>query len=163
MAIRGSCLCGRVSFEVDRVIGPMEYCHCTRCRKVSGGAAFLTVVVRAADFRLLTGRELLQTYDAPILYSPPAYRVTFCRQCGSAVPEAEPSAATLEIPAGLFDDDVGIKPERHIFVDLKAPWDEIQEPLPQLNVRDVVKLRTGKELPADFKPKRHATHAAQER
>ena len=38
MTITGSCLCGGVRFEVDRVVGPFELCHCNRCRKVSGSA-----------------------------------------------------------------------------------------------------------------------------
>ena len=35
MAIRGSCLCGGVRFEIDRACGPAEFCHCNRCRKLS--------------------------------------------------------------------------------------------------------------------------------
>jgi hypothetical protein len=35
MAIRGSCLCGGVTFEIDRACGPAEFCHCNRCRKLS--------------------------------------------------------------------------------------------------------------------------------
>jgi len=138
----------------------MEYCHCNRCRKVSGCGALLTVVVRTADYRLLTGREYLQAYDAPILYRPPAFRVTFCKQCGTTMPEAEPNGSTLEIPAGLFDSDIGIKPDKHIYVELKAPWDAIQDALPQLTIREVVKLRTGEELPPDFKLRRHAIPVA---
>jgi hypothetical protein len=32
---------------------------------------------------------------------------------------------------GAFDDDPGVRPERHIFVDSRAPWDEITDGLPE--------------------------------
>ena len=35
--IRGSCLCGAVRFEIDRVRA-LTHCHCTICRKLSGAA-----------------------------------------------------------------------------------------------------------------------------
>jgi hypothetical protein len=73
MAIRGSCLCGGVTFEIDKAVGPVEFCHCNRCRKVSGSAALLMISVSTADYRFPTGRELVRTYAAPILYNPPAY------------------------------------------------------------------------------------------
>jgi hypothetical protein len=33
MGVRGSCLCGGMSFEIEQATGPAEYCHCTCCRK----------------------------------------------------------------------------------------------------------------------------------
>ena len=35
------------------------------------------------------------------------------------------------IPFGSLDDDVGVQPQRHIFVGSKAPWFEITDDLPQ--------------------------------
>jgi hypothetical protein len=32
---------------------------------------------------------------------------------------------------GAFDDDPGIRPQFHTFVDDRAPWDEITDKLPQ--------------------------------
>ncbi len=90
MAIRGSCLCGGVRFEIDKAVGPVEFCHCTRCRKVSGSAAFLTIGVNTKDYRFLAGSEFVKTYAAPILYNPPAYHSTFCSECGSSVPPPTP-------------------------------------------------------------------------
>lgn len=140
--IRGSCLCGGVRFEIERAAGPFELCHCSRCRKVSGSAYIAGVYVRTADYRFLAGRELIASYDAPILDSPPAYRSTFCRRCGSPVPEAEPQGKWMEIAAGLLDDDPGLAPDKHIFVEVKAPWDHIADELPQLTKQQLIELRT---------------------
>jgi hypothetical protein len=32
---------------------------------------------------------------------------------------------------GAFDDDPGIRPQFHTFVDSRAPWDRISDDLPQ--------------------------------
>jgi hypothetical protein len=156
MAIRGSCLCGGVTFEIDRASGPAEYCHCNRCRKVSGSSSLLTIRVATKDYRLLTGRELIKTYAAPILYSPPAYHSYFCSTCGSQVPPASPEGESLEIAAGLFDDDFGIRPDKHIFVDFMPPWDDLHQQLPAYTLKQIYELRRGKTLPDDFVPRRHA-------
>jgi hypothetical protein len=157
MAIRGSCLCGGITFEIDRASGPVEYCHCNRCRKVSGSSSLLTVVVATKDYRFLTGRELVKTYAAPILYSPPAYHSYFCSTCGSQVPPPSPEGEFFEIAAGLFDDDFGIRPDKHIFVDFMPPWDDLQQQLPAYTMKQIYALRRGRELPEDFVPRLHGT------
>lgn len=129
--IRGSCLCGGVCFEIARAVGPFELCHCRRCRKASGSAFVAGVGVRTEDFRLLQGRELIATYEAPIVQQPPAYRTFFCSRCGSPVPNPEPDTEWFEIPAGVLDGDPQLRPDKHIFVELKAPWFAISDRLPQ--------------------------------
>jgi hypothetical protein len=60
------------------------------------------------------------------------------------VPHPEPDATSFEIPAGLFDDDLGLRPDKHIFVELKAPWCEITDGLPQLDKQRLYELRRGR-------------------
>lgn len=157
MAIRGSCLCGGVTFEINKAVGPVEFCHCNRCRKVSGSAALLMIGVNTKDYRFLTGSELVRTYAAPILYNPPAYHSTFCSHCGCPVPPPTPDGDWFEIPAGLFDDDPGVKPDKHIFVELAPAWAEIKDDLPQYTLKELYKLRTGKELPPGFQMRTHTS------
>jgi hypothetical protein len=97
--------------------------------------------VRRDDFRLLQGRELISTYDAPILESPPAYRTCFCRRCGSPVPDPGSDASWFELPAGLLDDDPELRPDKHIFVELKSPWFAITDALPRLDKAALIRLR----------------------
>jgi hypothetical protein len=139
--IAGSCLCGGVRFEIARAVGPFELCHCRRCRKASGSAFAAMVGVRTRDFRLIQGGELITTYEAPLLDAPPPYRASFCRRCGSPAPNPEPGADWFEIPAGLLDADPGLRPERHIFVELRAPWHEIADSLPRLDAAALRLLR----------------------
>lgn len=156
MPIKGSCLCGGVRFELDRASGPAEICHCVRCQKRSGATALEMVPVDAQHYRLLTGAELIHTYAAPILNNPPAFTAHFCRRCGSCVPWCPPGADTLEVPAGLFDDDPQVEPDKHIFVDFMPAWNTIRDRLPQFGLRALVKFRFGKDLPADYVAKDHS-------
>jgi hypothetical protein len=131
--VRGSCLCGGVRFEAQKVQRPFEFCHCSRCRKVTGSAFAAGILVAAEDFKFLQGRELVSVYAAPIRQVTPAYHSCFCSRCGSRVPDEFSCAPLVELPAGCLDDDPGLRPELHIHVDSKAPWYTISDGLPQLD------------------------------
>ncbi len=145
--IKGSCLCGGVKFEIARVVGPFELCHCSRCRKASGSAFVAGVGVLREDFQLLQGGELIKTYEAPILEAPPAFRSCFCSRCGSPVPDPASDSRWLEVHAGVLDDDPQLRPDRHIFVEVKAPWFVITDDLPQLDKAAVIRLRKAQPRP----------------
>src|SRR5262249_24688184 len=98
--------------------------------------------VRSEDYRLLQGRELIESYDAPILRRPPPYRVFFCRRCGSPVPDPAPTGR-FEIPAGVLDGDPGLRPDKHIFVELRT-WFEITDRLPRLTAPQLRDFRQGR-------------------
>ena len=142
--IVGSCLCGGVRFEIERAVGPFELCHCSRCRKSSGSAFVAGLGVRTRDFHLLAGAELVERYEAPILERPPAYRVAFCGRCGSPLPDPPEGADWFEIPAGLLDGDPGLRPDKHIFVELEPEWSHSDDELPRLTKAELVALRTRK-------------------
>jgi hypothetical protein len=130
-----------VRFELERAVGPFELCHCNRCRKTTGSAFAAMVGVRSEHFRLLEGKELIRRYEAPILERPPAYRSTFCSRCGSPVPDPDPGEDFFEVPAGVLDDDPGLRPDKHIFVELKPDWLVIGDALPQLDKAALRALR----------------------
>ncbi|MFM6321972.1 MAG: GFA family protein [Microcystis sp.] len=78
--IRGSCLCGNVSYQIDGQLGTITHCHCTKCRKAHG-AAFSTVAnVQINKFQFTSGTELLKSFE-----SSPGKRRYFCVQCGSQI------------------------------------------------------------------------------
>jgi hypothetical protein len=123
--IKGSCLCRTIRFEADRVEF-FAHCHCSMCRKAHG-AAFATFAGVPADaFRFVAGADHAKRYAS----SPGSYR-SFCPTCGSNAPTASADGRAVYVPAGLFDDDPGARPTMHMFVDSKAPWWEINDPLPQ--------------------------------
>ena len=123
--VSGSCLCGGIQFEADS-IPLMVNCHCSMCRKFHGAAFGSFAFVPFDEFRLLKGQDLIQLYET----SPGSYR-GFCRVCGSTVPLLPSHPEEVCIPAGLLDDDPGVRPALHLFVGSKAPWWEITDDLPQ--------------------------------
>jgi hypothetical protein len=90
------------------------------------------------------GQHLVTTFEAPLLEAPPPYRASFCHRCGSPVPYLEPGADWLEVPAGLLDGDPVLRPDKHIHVELKAPWHEIADSLPQLDQTRLRELRASR-------------------
>ncbi len=140
-SVIGRCLCGTVSFEIDRLSGPFELCHCSRCRKTSGSAFFAAVAAERSGFRWRSGRQAIRSFDAPILHVAPAYRSCFCSVCGSPVPDPAGEGQRIEIPAGLLDGSVGVKPDKHIYVEHKAPWYEIDGRLPRYDSARLQRLR----------------------
>ena len=125
MAIRGSCLCGAVRYEVTGSFQVMGHCHCSMCRK-SNGAAFATWgIINPDQFRWTSGAELVRGYQ-----SSPERQRCFCGECGSALVSTHAGAVT-EVVVGSVDGDPGARPVEHIFVGSKAPWYEITDALPQ--------------------------------
>jgi hypothetical protein len=125
--VRGSCLCGGVRYEVDpEALGRVVHCHCSMCRKATGAAFRTRVAVRARGFRWLAGEALVSRYAS----SPPEER-TFCRVCGSTLPTFFLDRDEIGLPLGTLDDDPGVRPSAHVWVDSKAPWWTIEDALPQ--------------------------------
>lgn len=139
--ISGGCLCGAIRFEVARFVGPFELCHCSRCRKASGSAFTAMIGVQAEDVSWISGREEIRRYEAPVRKRPPGFSTAFCGQCGSPMPILEAGDDWFEIAAGILDDDPGLRPDRHIFVECGSAWYEILDDLPQLTASDVVRMR----------------------
>ena len=130
--LRGSCLCGAVQFEVTEPFVTLSYCHCTNCKKISGGAGTVNGRSRTAAIRVLEGEDLLQTFQ-------PAEGTakTFCSACGSNLfgggwPESEQASVRLSALDEPFDQ----RPEAHNFVRSVAPWESLPDDgLPRYDVR----------------------------
>jgi len=61
----------------------------------------------------------------------PGFVRSFCKHCGSPLPENSVDTDGVYVPAGLMDDDPGIRPKEHIFTESKAECYEITDSLPQ--------------------------------
>lgn len=126
MAIRGSCLCGGVAFEMTGEPRAATHCHCSRCRKVRGTSHATNLVTDLGGVRFVRGEELLTKYkheDARF------FGHTFCRVCGSSMPRVDEGRGIIIVPMGAFDEDPGIRPARHIWVDARAAWDVVDDAL----------------------------------
>ena len=123
--IRGSCLCGAIRFEIEKVRW-LTHCHCGNCRKLSGAAFATYAHVDDGKFRFVSGEDHMQEFES----SPGSIRRR-CATCGCPAPGKAPYLKTWSVPAGLLDDDPQVRPVLHVFASSKAPWWTIQDDLPQ--------------------------------
>jgi hypothetical protein len=128
MIARGSCLCGAVAFAAELPFERFVHCHCSRCRKATGAARSSNAVVKPDAFRWLSGQDLVVRYDLPTAKS---FATAFCRRCGSPMPHPTRSGREVIIPAGAFDDAIGVKPERHAHWTSRADWEVDGDSLPR--------------------------------
>ncbi len=129
MTVKGSCLCGGVRYEVDGPFGRVVNCHCSMCRKATGAAFRTRAAVPAAGFRWATGEALVSRYE-----SSPGETRTFCRVCGATLATFfGDHTDEIWLALGTLDDDPGVRPSAHVFVDSKAPWFEIADALPRFS------------------------------
>jgi len=126
--VRGSCLCGRIAYEIEGAIDVIRHCHCGRCRRARSAAHATNGFVDPARFRYLRGEALLDSFKLP---DAERFTQTFCRDCGSPVPRRVANRPYVVIPMGSVDGDPGGRPLEHIFVGSQAPWYEIADDLPQ--------------------------------
>ena len=125
MSIKGSCLCGAVTYAVTAPFELVGNCHCSRCRKANGAAFVTWGIVRPESFRWTSGEERVRRYE-----SSPGHERCFCERCGSSLASAH-HGVVGEVVMGTVEDDAGAAPREHIFVGSKAPWHRITDALPQ--------------------------------
>lgn len=90
---RGSCHCGRVTFEVDAPADlEVTECNCSMCAK----AGYLHLIVEKSRFRLLKGREALTSYRFNTMVA----EHLFCSTCGIKafyVPRSHPDGYSVNV------------------------------------------------------------------
>jgi len=118
-AIKGSCLCGQVTYQFSESIGVFQYCHCQRCRKITGSAHAANIFVKPENFQWIQGEALVGRYELP---EAKYFATGFCKNCGSSLPWLSQSGKTVVIPAGTLDDDPGVRPTQNIFCSFDASW-----------------------------------------
>lgn len=123
----GSCLCGRIRFQVLDFAGAAAHCHCTMCRKFHGAAFATLASVNEASLRWISGEDCLKFYTA----ANGTIR-GFCGECGSSILFKTPRAPAgiVEIAVGTMDVDIPVTPSAHIFVESRANWDCCRDGLP---------------------------------
>ena len=122
--VRGSCLCQGFRFEISGDFGDMMNCHCSMCRKAHGAAFATFATCRTDDYKIVQGEDLVSKYQS----SEQGVR-SFCKVCGANLPMA--LEEQVAIPAGILDDDPGVRISAHYFVGSKAAWVGIADDAPQ--------------------------------
>lgn len=125
----GGCNCGAVRYRIEGDPITVAACHCGQCRRQSGAAFSINLVVRTAS--MTVKGELASWTDTATESGAPLKR-EFCGLCGSpirSVPSASPNIAAVK--AGTLDDPELFAPALHIWTSRKLAWVSIPEGLPQ--------------------------------
>ena len=119
----GSCLCGAVRFRIDSPYPKLYQCHCSLCRKQGGSASNTGLIAAARKFHWLAGESLVTQWTRST-----GFRSWFCSLCGAPVPNPLRDTGYIWVPAGLLEGDEQLEVCAQLYVDSKAPWDEVLGP-----------------------------------
>jgi hypothetical protein len=122
--ITGSCMCGKVKFEISTPLSPADACHCRQCRKQSSHYFVSTNVPRSA--LSVSGQGGITWYQ-----SSPKVRRGFCSSCGSSLFWDPQAKDWISVAMGAIDAPTGTRLEKHIFVAEKGDYYDITDGLPQ--------------------------------
>src|SRR5437773_2052517 len=120
---KGSCLCGKIKFEVSGELIAPTACHCTQCRKHSGHYEASTDIPRSA--LTIHGSENITCYQSENV------KRGFCSTCGSSLFWDPVEKDWTAVAMGAFDSPTNTKLVRHIFVANKGDYYDIGDGLPQ--------------------------------
>ena len=116
--VKGSCLCGTVSFRLTGELPPVYQCHCSLCRKVSGSSSNSALVIEAEHFTWTSGEDQVGSFVTAT-----GFRSDFCRRCGCPVPNVTANGLSFWIPAGLLEEPIDSQVGAHVYVTSRASWD----------------------------------------
>ena len=124
----GSCMCGKVHYEVPRDMKTAAKCHCQMCQKSTGTSNF-TAAVYGTDELKLAGDLKSYTYTSDAGNSVTHH---FCPNCGSKIfitnPTAFPGLALVF--AGSLDDSHDLVPQFVVFNKRRPAWDSDNPDIP---------------------------------
>jgi hypothetical protein len=116
-------MCGAVSFAISEPLPGALYCHCKRCQRRTGSAFSVTALTQPGSLSITEGEDAVRTYRP----EDDGWHKSFCSECGSQLFARHPeNDDLLAVRLGALDQDPGIRPGAHQFVDYAAPW----QPLP---------------------------------
>lgn len=127
-ALSGSCLCGKVRFEITPPTTFCAHCHCSMCRR-NHGAGFVTWFgVPSERFALTAGADRLAKHAS----SEHGSR-SFCRDCGSSLfCESTKHSHRVDVTLASMHGAIDRAPQMHVYFSDRADWVEIDDELPKL-------------------------------
>lgn len=104
--MKGSCHCGTVRFDLHGPVRRASVCHCSQCRRMSGGDWASADVARADLFI----RGEVRWFEAS-----PSARRGFCPTCGAFLFWEPRDSDEIAVALGAVDGHTGMSDLRHLF------------------------------------------------
>jgi len=119
----GECNCGSITFEIETELSDVYICHCSICRRSTGGGGIAVALVAADKFNWSKGADQITYWSKP----GHDWHTNFCKSCGSPLP-GENDDANMYIPVGsLTTGYENLNVAHHIWVNSKADWEVIAD------------------------------------
>ncbi|CAM3300982.1 aldehyde-activating protein [Pseudomonas floridensis] len=120
----GGCHCGSLRYQFDAPLEDIAHCHCSICRRTSGGTVMTWLTVPLQSFQWLAGSPA--TYDSGqtcVRY--------FCGNCGAHMALfTRNSPQEMDVVVATLDHPELAAPSRHIWIENRLPWLHLDEHLP---------------------------------
>ncbi len=126
--IEGGCNCGDIRYRISSAPFAVAACHCINCRKQSGSAFSVNLVVPSAAVEM---QGNLTVYDDPDTESGKPVRREFCGRCGSPIRSVTSGGNGIEIiKAGTTDTPDAFAPGIQVWTCTSLPWVKMPEGIP---------------------------------
>jgi hypothetical protein len=122
----GGCFCGAVRYAFTDVFDA-GYCHCSICRRSSGGALMSFANTPAAGFAVTQGTPRVFASSAE-------FERAFCAECGTVMFTRSIDPARwdmVSVHQGTLDAPERIEPAMHICHADRLPWLHVHDALPR--------------------------------
>ena len=122
---QGGCHCGALRYSFTAPLDDVAHCHCSICRRTTGGTLVTWATIPRSAFGWLQG--------SPACYhSSPGNHRYFCAQCGAQpIFETDRTPDTLDVTVSSLDHPESAPPSRHIWVNSRLPWLHLDDGLPE--------------------------------
>lgn len=121
----GGCQCGSLGYRIDASLEDIAHCHCSICRRSSGGILTTWLTVEKTSFHW--------TRSTPKAFaSSPSCTRYFCGDCGAHLAlHTDLSPDTLDVSVATLDTPEQAPANRHIWVGSRLPWLTVDAQLPE--------------------------------
>lgn len=121
----GGCQCGALRYQFRAALRDIAHCHCSICRRTTGGILTTWITVPLTSFEWLAGTATEFASSASCTRS-------FCPTCGAQLTLFTTlSPQTLDVTVATLDQPELAPADRHIWVQSRLPWLQLDEQLPQ--------------------------------
>lgn len=125
--LKGSCLCGKVSFSIADQPHMTANCHCLSCQKTSGAGHAFHLMFNTDQVEI-TGETRGYTWTAD---SGNQVTTHFCPECGSSTHGMSSGfPGMITIRAAILDQSNGLAPQVSVFKKRLRDWDQLADNVP---------------------------------
>jgi hypothetical protein len=112
----GGCHCGAVRYRVTGEPAATTHCHCSDCRRITGGPTLAWAIFDEDKVAIIAG--------APSVYeSSPGVEWGFCGRCGTTLTYRRASRPGLfDVTTATLDDPEAFPPEKEIWTGERLSW-----------------------------------------